>query len=256
MKRFACVTVFLFAVVASGLSAKPEFYEIKIYHIRNKDQEARVEKFLKDAFVPAAHRVGISKVGIFKPLNTDSLAGKRLIVLIAFPDATQITAFYRKLGKDAAYEAAGNDYLTASYENPPYTRIETIQLVAFEGMPLSEIPKLTSPPEQRVYELRSYESATEKLYKNKVQMFNQGDEIGLFKRLGFNAVFYAEVISGSHMPNLMYMTSFENLASRDAHWKTFVDDPEWKRLSSLPEYQHNVSHADIYLLQSTTYSDF
>ena len=58
------------------------------------------------------------------------------------------------------------------------------------------------------------ESATEKNLKIKVQMFNQGDEIGLFKRLNFNAIFYSEVISGSKMPNLMYMTSFENKAAR------------------------------------------
>ena len=32
------------------------------------------------------------------------------------------------------------------------------------------------------------------------------------------------------MPNLMYMTSFENKAARDEHWKTFGSDPEWKKL--------------------------
>jgi hypothetical protein len=36
-----------------------------------------------------------------------------------------------------------------------------------------------------------------------------GGEVPLFVRLGFNAVFYGEVIVGSHMPNLMYMTTFE-----------------------------------------------
>ncbi|MEI9809692.1 MAG: hypothetical protein WDO16_18540 [Bacteroidota bacterium] len=51
-----------------------------------------------------------------------------------------------------------------------------------------------------MYELRSYESATEKIFKNKVQMFNEGDEIGLFKKLGFNAVFYSEVIAAAKCP--------------------------------------------------------
>ncbi len=61
----------------------------------------------------------------------------------------------------------------------------------------------------RAYELRSYESPTEKLYWNKVEMFNKGDEIGLFKRLNFNAmVFYGEVVAGSRMPNLMHLTDF------------------------------------------------
>jgi len=119
-----------------------------------------------------------------------------------------------------------------------------------------ELPKLNGPKKERVYELRSYESATEKIFENKVKMFNEGDEIGLFKRLNFNAVFYSRVLSGSKMPNLMYMTTFENKADRDAHWKNFSADPYWKKLSSMEEYQHNVSHIDIYFLQPAEYSDF
>ena len=38
-------------------------------------------------------------------------------------------------------------------------------------------------------------------------------------------MFYASVLAGARMPNLMYMTTFENQAERDAHWKTFGDDP-------------------------------
>jgi hypothetical protein len=87
-------------------------------------------------------------------------------------------------------------------------------------------------------------------------MFNEGGEVGLFKRLNFNAVFYAQVLAGNKMPNLMYMTTFENMQDREAHWKAFGDDPFWKKLSSLPEYQHNVSHADIIFLHPVAYSDF
>ena len=86
-------------------------------------------------------------------------------------------------------------------------------------------------------------------------MFNEGGEVTLFKRLGFNAVFYGEVLSGSRMPNLMYMTTFENQASRDEHWKAFSNDPEWKKLSSMPEYQNNVSKINIYFVYPTEYSD-
>ena len=53
----------------------------------------------------------------------------------------------------------------------------------------------------------------------------------------------------------MYMTTFENMADRDAHWKTFVDDPFWKKLSSMPEYKDNVQHIDIIFLTPTEYSD-
>ena len=107
----------------------------------------------------------------------------------------------------------------------------------------------------RVYELRSYESASEKIYRKKVEMFNKGGEIKLFERLNFNAVFYGEVLSGPRMPNLMYMTSFENINDRNEHWKSFVADQEWKKLSSMPEYQNTVSKIDIVFLAPTPYSD-
>src|SRR5205085_2266819 len=103
---------------------------------------------------------------------------------------------------------------------------------------------------------RSYESATEKLHRNKVNMFNEGGEVALFARLNFNAVFYAAVIAGSRMPNLIYMTSFENLNDRNEHWKIFGADPEWKKISSMPEYQNNVSKADIILMKALPFSDY
>ena len=78
----------------------------------------------------------------------------------------------------------------------------------------------------------------------------------LFDRLDFNAVFYGEVISGSIMPNLMYMTTFSNQESREAHWDAFREAPEWKELVAMPKYQNNVSHADLYFLYPTAYSDY
>jgi hypothetical protein len=87
-------------------------------------------------------------------------------------------------------------------------------------------------------------------------MFNTGDEIGLFKRLQFNAVFYAEVLAGGRMPNLIYMTTFENRVSRDEHWKAFGEDPQWKKLITVDEYKNTVSKNDTRLLAPTDYSDY
>ena len=85
-------------------------------------------------------------------------------------------------------------------------------------------------------------------------MFNNG-EMGIFSKLNFNAIFYGKVLAGSNMPNLMYMTSFENKEDREAHWKAFSADPDWKKMSSDPQYDHNFLKADIQLLRPTDYSD-
>ena len=86
-------------------------------------------------------------------------------------------------------------------------------------------------------------------------MFNEGGEIDVFTKLNYNAVFYGEVIAGAKMPNLMYMTTFENKEDRDAHWAAFGADPDWKRMSALPEYKNNVSHIDVTFLRPADYSD-
>ncbi len=88
-------------------------------------------------------------------------------------------------------------------------------------------------------------------------MFN-ADEIKIFNRLGFNPVFYGKVISGSHMPNLMYMPIFDNVQQRDEQWKTFGSDAKWKEISSDPANENDVSvsHIDSILMHAANYSDY
>jgi hypothetical protein len=233
-----------------------EFYQLTVYHFSTGDQEKVLDNYLQHALLPALHRSGISKTGVFKALANDTTADKLLYVFMPLQSLDMIIKLPAKLAADKAYQTAGAEYINAVYKMPPYTRMETMLMQAFPLAPKMQVPVLKSDKKDRVYELRSYESATEKIYKNKVQMFNEGDEISLFKKLNFNASFYAEVIAGSKMPNLMYMTGFENMTDRDAHWKSFVDDPYWKKLSAMPEYQNNISHIDITFLRPVDYSDF
>ncbi|MDX2279927.1 MAG: NIPSNAP family containing protein, partial [Saprospiraceae bacterium] len=68
-------------------------------------------------------------------------------------------------------------------------RFETIVLEAFADAPQLALPKLNGPKSERIYELRSYEGHTEKIYQNKVQMFNEGGEVKLFSSLGLTPCF-------------------------------------------------------------------
>jgi len=251
--------LFLFGLFLSlhacAFSADKYYYQLKIYHLKTQSQEDRLDNYLQNAYLPAMHRIGINQIGVFKPVDRDT-AERRIYVLVPFNSWKQLEGSGDALASDQQYLAAGKEYIDAPYSDIPYTRMETIILRAFPKMPAPAVPGLTGNKTDRVYELRSYESPTEKYNVNKVRMFNVGDEVALFKRLGFNAVFYAEVLAGSHMPNLMYMTTFNSRADRDAHWNTFSNDPEWKALVAKPEYQHNVSKADILFLHPTAYSDF
>jgi NIPSNAP protein len=248
----SCITV----KPVKNLSARQEFYHIRVYLLKTAEQEARVDSFLQNAYLPALHRLGIRRIGVFKPISNDTAMIRRIFVLIPFHSLEQFAGLPGLLEKDPQFLLDGKSYLDASHTDPPYVRIESTLLKAFPGMPVLEAPaSLKAAPSEKIYELRSYEGPTEHLFDNKVRMFNEGGEISLFKRLRFNAVFYASVLSGSHMPNLMYMTSFESMASREQHWKTFGEDPFWKKLLASPEYQHNVSHVDIVFLHPAIYSD-
>jgi hypothetical protein len=252
-----CMLVLLLslAATANNKAGTPEFYEIKIYHITSAAQEKTLDDYLQAAYLPALHKAGIGKVGVFKAIANDTATDKQVYVFIPLKSIEQWMQLPAILEKNETYKQSGKEYLDAAYNAAPFVRIESILLRAFPLATQMQMPALKAPHSERVYELRSYESATEKLYRNKVQMFNEGGEVALFKRLNFNAVFYAEVLSGSHMPNLMYMTTFENKADRDEHWKTFGADPEWLKLKALPQYQNNVSKSGIIFLRPAEYSD-
>ena len=236
--------------------AKQQYFEIKIYRIADKTQEARVDAYLKDAYLPALHRAGIPIVGVFKPVEADTAFGKLIYVFIPFNTIDQFMQLPVLLEKDKVYAEAGKSFMDAAYDDAPYQRHESILLKAFMNMPQFSSPSYSTPASDRIYELRSYESATEAKAVKKIEMFNQGGEIKLFETLGFNAVFYGEVLVGSHMPNLMYMTTFENIASREAHWKAFSTHPDWSKLKELPEYLNTVSKNNTSFLHPTSYSDF
>jgi len=251
------IVLHLLAVALPALSAPArEFYELKVYQLKNKEQEDRVDNYLKNAYLPALHRAGISKVGVFKPVSNDTARTKKIYVLVPMKSLDQLTKLPQTLLKDKQYAQAGQDYIDAPYTNPPYSRMESIVIQAFELNPQMGLPNLKGPKAERIYELRSYEGHTEKIYQNKVQMFNQGGEIEIFKRLGFNAVFYGEVIAGSRMPNLMYLTTFENRAVRDEKWKSFSSDPAWRTLSGKPEYKNNVARNETIFMHPADYSDY
>jgi hypothetical protein len=235
--------------------AKQEFYEIKIYNVYGP-QEAKVDAFLRDVYIPALHRAGIVKVGVFKPLETDLQSGKKIFVFIPYKTLEQYASLSEVLANDKTYQDAGKSFLAAPYNEPPYKRQETILLRAFKDWPQPTFPSYTNPVSERVYELRSYESSTEDLAIRKIHMFNEGKEIDIFTKLKFNAVFYGEVLAGASKPNLMYMTTFTDMQSHDEHWKAFGASDEWKALSPKEEYKNTVSYIDRYLLRPTNYSDF
>ncbi len=246
----------LFININVKAAAKQEYYEVKIYRINGTVQEGMMDAYLKDAYLPALHRAGIINVGVFKPVEADTAFGKMVYVFIPYKTLEQYEKLEGKLAGDAVYAEAGKAFLDAPYNNPPFVRYESILSIAFTHMPEFRAPKFDTPRSERIYEYRSYESATEAKAAKKIEMFNTGGEIGIFEAIGANAAFYAKVISGSLMPRLIYMTTYANMKTHDECWAKFRNHPDWKRISGLEEYKNTTSKVKAFLLHPTSYSDF
>jgi NIPSNAP len=257
MKKFIGIFIFLL-VNAFGLSAyaQKDIYEIRVFKYRTAGQETATDNYLKDVWMPAMHRLGIKQIGVFKPLSNDTAVIKKIIILVQYISLDVWNRTKSNIEADPVYVSAAKSFEDADTSHLPYTRMESTILEAFPDQPKLIPTTLKSSPDA-LYELRSYESPTEELHRVKVNMFNAGGEIILFKRLDFQAVFYADVLSGSQMPNLVYMVVFQNAADREAKWKEFGSSKEWKTISTDPQYRNNisVSHIDSILMHRTAYSD-
>jgi hypothetical protein len=207
-----------------------EFYELRIYSLKNGQQQELVEDYFKNAAIPALNRLGCKNIGVFTELKP---AGQtKLFVLIPYNSWNDYLTVSNKLSNDSSYQQKGAAYLNAPATEPAYERIESSLLEAFSHMPKLQVTK----KKQRIFELRRYEHASESAGKKKLEMFNDAGEIDIFKRLGFNPVFFGETLVGGFRPNLIYMVTFDDMAAHDSHWKAFGSDPEWKKISSIPDY--------------------
>lgn len=258
MKKFILFPLMLIGIVAIAQKSQKgkNFFELRVYEYKTEKQQSVIDQYLKDAFMPFMKGKGAQKIGVFSAITNDTATVKRMYVLIPYKNLNQIPEFHRELMADQEVAVKGAEYLNATMETPAYTRMVTYLLEGFRFAPSLMMPKLNSPLSEHIYELRSYEGPSEKKYLKKVEMFNEGGETDIFSRLNFNPVFYAETISGPTMPNLMYMTSFENMKDRDAHWAAFRDDPQWKELLTRKEFDKTVSKNVTLFLKARPYSDY
>jgi hypothetical protein len=242
--------------LTTGAAEKPaatarEFYELRLYHLRRGPMQKRFDDFFRDTAIPALNRAGVSPVGVFDVMTGPDSPTK--YVLLPAKSTETLIAVCDLVGADPGVEKSEFSNLPAS--DPPYIRVESSLMVAFDGMPKLEVPRQTAEKKPRLFELRTYESHSKKANRKKIEMFNVG-EIALFRRTGLAPVFFGETLVGTKLPNLTYMLVFDDMPAHDANWKTFIGDPEWKKLSTMPAYTDPeiVSNINNVFLRPAPYS--
>ncbi len=228
------------AVTPGGASmpspeSKPrEYYQLRRYQMQSGPQTKLTEVYFADALIPALARMGMGPIGAFK-LDVGPET-PTFYLLIPGGSVEALAMLDLRLGEDSTFLTAAALFWEAPATSPAFLRVENSLLAAFTGW-----PKLTPPPGSatkapRIFQLRTYESPSDRDHVRKVEMFNNG-EFELFINAGAKPVFFGDTLIGPRLPNLTYMLSFADMAELEASWKKFIADPAWKKLSTSPRYQ-------------------
>lgn len=223
----------------AGTPSDKQILELRVYRLTSEDQRKRLDEFLAKVEIPTLNRLGITPVGVFAPLPTDPKEGKKqdLYVLLTHKTAESVVSLPARLAADEKYNADGQAFLSLPVADPPYDRIESSMLLAFDGCPKVEVPE---KKDTRVYQLRIYESYCARKAIKKMEMFNTGGEMALFRKLGMAPVFFGQAIVSSRLPHLSYMVTFPDADTQKACWAKFMAAPEWDKLKSDPAYADTV----------------
>lgn len=239
-------TVLLTGGARAAESAAParQVLELRTYRFANEAKLKTFAGFLESALVPALNRAGAKPVGVFRAMQADNpklelpADDLKLYVLIPHADLASALALPATLGADAVLAPQAVAVLGTPMKDPVYERCETQLMLGFTQCPGVEVP--TQSPD-RLLQLRIYESHNDERALRKIEMFNEGGEIALFRRVGINPVFFGQSIAGTLLPNLTYMVGFENAATMQTAWDAFIKHPEWDKLKADPKYADTVS---------------
>jgi len=209
------------------VQATQEFYQLRKYTLTTGPQLALTQTYFEHALLPALNQMSIGPVGAFK-LDIGPQT-PTYYLLIPAPSVETLAMLETRLAEDSVFRKAAAPFWEAPAAAPAFVRVETSLMSAFAGWPKLVAPKT----EKRIFQLRTYESASDAAHIRKVQMFNEA-EIPIFVRTGLAPVFFGDTLIGDRMPSLSYMLTFEDVADLNRKWAVFVSDPAWKELSRRP----------------------
>jgi hypothetical protein len=232
-------------------SASRQYFELRRYHLLPGAKQRAFIDFIGSVAIPAMNRAGVGRVGAFTVEYGENAPS--LLLVLAHQTLDSVVSLRERLASDALYARAGAAIVDAPMSDPAFVRVETTLLRAFDAMPTLEPSPGAGTATPRIFELRTYESHSDRAALNKLKMFNAG-EVPIFRRAGLTPVFFGETVIGAKMPSLTYMLTFANMSARDAAWGKFGQDAEWKTLSADPQYRDNVSAISDIILQPTAYS--
>jgi hypothetical protein len=223
------------AVARRAQTPALQYYELRRYLLRRGPHQQIVDDYWRTAAVPAMTRAGAGPIGIFNVMIGPE--SPTLFVLVTHATIDTFASMEARLAVDADYQRAGATYLDAVATDPAFVRMESALLQSIAGQPTLALPfgGGDAGRRARIFELRTYESHSERAALRKIEMFNTG-ELAIFRKAGLQPVFFGHTLVGRSLPSLTYMLVYENMAAHDQQWAAFSADPDWRALSTRPGY--------------------
>ncbi|MDA0206784.1 MAG: NIPSNAP family protein [Acidobacteria bacterium] len=253
MKRLILSLLGLSLFAALLPAQQRQYLELRTYHLKAAEDLAAIDSYMEQALLPALKRQGVGPVGVFAKDDQEPDRTPNVYMLIPYDSIEQFTSLQEKLDADQTYQMAASGYFAAPRDTPRFARIESELLHSFKVWPQVKVPAQTASGKDRLFELRKYESHTERMGALKVEMFNSG-EVPIFLDAGIQPVFMGRAMTGPNTPNLTYMTVFEDMPALETHWKAFSAHPDWKVLSGVEKYKGTVSKIHKTWLRPRPYS--
>jgi len=233
--------------------ASPHVVEVRTILLDDQSDRAAIDRFLRDALIPALRRHQTGPVGVFSPAEQDETGVDAVFVVIPYPSLAHFGELKQALDSDKQFAKDAADFLSRDAKSPAYRRIRSELLGAMDCWPETIVRKDVTKNPDRVFELRVYESANRRLGDLKVDMFNAG-EVPIFLDCDISPVFIGQCLVGPQMPNLTYLTVYANDEARQQAWKDFLSHPDWKQLRKNSRYAGTVSRIDKFVLKAKPYS--
>jgi len=84
--QFFALSVFILVLAISSTLSARDYYQIKVYNLKDKAQESAVDSYLQNAYLPALHKAGIKTVvqpgGSVKDKDTIDFCNQHNIAMV------------------------------------------------------------------------------------------------------------------------------------------------------------------------------
>lgn len=218
----AMMSLLLIGMVArSGMAqenADEAVYQLRIYVAADGKLDALNERF-RDHTLKLFEKHGMENVGYW--VGTDEADKTKLIYLLKHKNRDAAERSWNAFRTDAEWKAV------ASASRDKDGNLLDGKIDATYMVPTDYSPEVKSPSADKLYELRVYKAADDKLEDLHARFRDHTDDI--FESHGMKALGYWSPTEGTKAGDvLIYILEYPDRDAAKASWQAFGKDPKWQ----------------------------